>query len=227
MPLKLPECRIINLYLTKHFVMKKIILLLFITSISHSFAFPIFTIITSSWQDSSFTSYGSTQWVDVTVNTSGGYSSSDSATVYLFNTMSEKTFNPIYTRIARMKFDKTIISHSAWNGSKWVTVVDDSTGFLSLPLNGDGVSRRIAVTMPTNFLSGQFSVNIMIGKDVYGEFPSLSGIEEYSQHQQIKQINYYNELGQSILMPSGLIIKEFIYQDGYIVRKKIYIVNGI
>lgn len=203
--------------------MKKAFALLLVSISLQAFAFPIFTIINKSWSDT--IPYGSSQWIDVKADLKNGYTSSDSANIYIFNSAKQGSGSPIYKAIIRMTFIKHVDYNSIWipgSPGYWENTPIDSTGFQSLPLNTDG-STRIYFTMPTAFPSGKFSVNVMLGIDVHGTFPSLTGIDPiYESPKMIKQINAYNLLGQLITIPDGIYIREIIYTDATIERRKAY-----
>jgi hypothetical protein len=205
--------------------MKKLLFLALLGTIKLS-AFPIFTIVRYSWSDSSFTSYESTQWIDVKDNTTNGYSTSDSANVYLFNTATQGSGSPIYIVLTRMPYLETVHYKSTWipgTPGHWQYTPTDSVGFQSLPLNPDS-SRRIYLAMPKSFPAGEFSVNVMLWINVNGFFQSPTGINEINKsNRTIKEVFYCNELWQSVSEPKGFIIQSLIYSDGSVERRKLYI----
>lgn len=141
-----------------------------------------FTIVNSSFNQVDSIDLGTQQYVDATMT--GSYTSSDKLQIYI------QHVNPNGSEVNLLK----LLDEVLW------------TYYLSLPLNTDGVSRRIYFNMPSSYLSGKFSINISLTPSrAIGliKNPSVvSGIFDHFKFNQKVEIKYYCEQGIEIEKPT-------------------------
>ncbi len=131
--------------------MKKIIFVLLFAFIAINAVAVNLDIINSSFNDSTEVSRSSQQWIDVKI-TSGTWSSS--------------------TRF------RVFINHVSPTGvkSNMQTLVDQQfqSYFLGLPLNSDGITRRVFFDMPAVYDDGKFSIDLLSISIKYGLVDTLN-----------------------------------------------------
>lgn len=86
------------------------------------------------------------------------------------------------------------------------------------------IQYKFQVTIVINSVSGhaEYLQNVKSSLFTVNQIASSVGIANYSLSSEIKEIKYYNILGQLIGAPFGLYIKETLFDDGIIHREKFY-----
>ncbi len=160
--------------------MKKTLLIIaFIFIASQIFAVNL-NIINSSFNDSVEIQRSSQQWVDVTM-TGGTWTSA--------------------TRL------RVFINHISSTGAKsnMQTLLDQQfqTYFLGLPLNGDGISRRVFFNMPAVYDDGEFSIDLLTISIRYGLLDTLNitGITPAASGTKEIDPQYFTLLGVKVSEP--------------------------
>lgn len=98
--------------------------------------------------------------------------------------------------------------------------------FATYPLNSDGVSYRIPITLPTSFPAGKFTIATnreFTAADVNGSFPEIvTSIKQNQTKREMVAVSYYSFSGQQITGPTGLYIEQIIYSDNSIEARQVH-----
>lgn len=142
---------------------------------------------------------GSQQWIDITITSTTTVTPTgiDSVNLWIENDSSNHAdfYAPCncYPRVLQ------IISNNNW------------ASFLTIPLNADGISRRINFTLPLNFprgffllfikgnnLSGGVFGMLKAGPNTGGNTTTSTGIDQPTEKKIIAQVDFFDLLGQQV-----------------------------
>jgi len=119
------------------------------------------------------------------------------------------------------------IKHGAYNStdSAVLLVYMSVPTFATYPLNSDGVSYRIPITLPTSFPAGKFTIATnreFTASDVNGNFAEIiTSVKQNQTKKEVVAVNYYSFSGQQIAEPKGLYIEQIIYSDNTIEARQV------
>ena len=178
-------------------------------------------IVNASFAATDTVPFSSVQYVDVQF-VSGSYVPSDRLKLYIEHVNDNGSLSNLRL-IYSAKFD------SLW---------------LPMPLNQDGISKRIVFTMPADYIAGKFKINVNLAPSTYfGIFPAAAdttsdtttnpvdttsiptSIRNNITKTEIVSVTYYNMQGSEIPAPDGLYIRRTMYSDGSFDAKRIQIID--
>lgn len=200
--------------------MKKLLLILMVFAAGSAAALNL-RIVNASFTATDTVPFSSVQYVDVQF-VSGSYVPSDRLKLYIEHVNDNGSLSNLRL-IYSAKFD------SLW---------------LPMPLNADGISKRIVFTMPADYIAGKFKINVNLAPSTYfGIFPAAAdttsdtttnpvdttniptSIRNNTTKTQIVSVEYYGMNGIQLAEPKDLYIRRTIYSDGSFESRKIQIIE--